>query len=235
MIARLLGATVILTEQDELLSLLDRNIASNFFQDLGSAGDAGTGAAGSIRRAALDWERTADADGILASLNPSPDEKRTPESNSAGAGLEDGSNGGGSDRGRRDGKVADYANTFASDDREMLEAQLGRKKRPDIILCADCVFEPLYGDSWKALAKVMGHLSDTGTTVLCSVERRGEDGIPQFLSACVAEGFKLQLVFLAAPDAPSPVEIYELSRKGDRDGFRCKAVGGGSIVLGDGK
>ena len=137
MIARLLGATVILTEQDELLSLLDRNIASNFFQDLGSAGDAGTGAAGSIRRAALDWERTADADGILASLNPSPDEKRTPESNSAGAGLEDGSNGGGSDRSRRDGKVADYANTFASDDREMLEAQLGRKKRPDIILCAE--------------------------------------------------------------------------------------------------
>ncbi|CAN0391654.1 unnamed protein product, partial [Laminaria digitata] len=30
MIARLLGANVVLTEQDELLSLLDRNLADNF-------------------------------------------------------------------------------------------------------------------------------------------------------------------------------------------------------------
>lgn len=56
MVARLLGATVVLTEQDELLSLLDRNLANNFPQDKG------------IRQMALDWERCADTDAILASL-----------------------------------------------------------------------------------------------------------------------------------------------------------------------
>lgn len=76
MVAKLLGATVILTEQDEMLSLLDRNIASNF----GGHGDG-------IRRAALDWERPSDVETILASLNPVQKEgnHRMPESNSARA------------------------------------------------------------------------------------------------------------------------------------------------------
>lgn len=60
MIARLLGANVVLTEQDELLSLLGRNLADNFKGDRG----------GGIRYAALDWERKADTDDILASLEP---------------------------------------------------------------------------------------------------------------------------------------------------------------------
>lgn len=60
MIARLLGANVVLTEQDELLSLLDRNLADNFKGGLGEG----------IRHAALDWERKEDTDEILASLNP---------------------------------------------------------------------------------------------------------------------------------------------------------------------
>lgn len=65
----------------------------------------------------------------------------------------------------------------------------------------------------------MGRLSDAGTTVLCSVERRGDDGVPQFLKACKAEGFSLQMVYRAAPSAPAPVELYEFS-KGGREGFR---------------
>lgn len=65
----------------------------------------------------------------------------------------------------------------------------------------------------------MGRLSDAGTTVLCSVERRGDDGVPEFLKACEAEGFSLQMVYRAAQSAPSPVELYEFS-KGGREGFR---------------
>lgn len=65
----------------------------------------------------------------------------------------------------------------------------------------------------------MGRLSDEGTTVLCSVERRGDDGVPRFLKACEAEGFTLQMVYRAAPSAPAPVELYEFS-KGGREGFR---------------
>lgn len=60
MIARLLGARVVLTEQDELLSLLKGNLAANF------AGDDG------IRYAALDWERAEDTDAILSSLRQQP-------------------------------------------------------------------------------------------------------------------------------------------------------------------
>lgn len=69
----------------------------------------------------------------------------------------------------------------------------------------------------------MGRLSDVGTTVLCSVERRGDDGVPRFLDACQAEGFALQMVYRAAPDAAAPVELYELS-KGGQDLFRGVAV-----------
>ncbi|CAN0388550.1 unnamed protein product, partial [Hapterophycus canaliculatus] len=65
----------------------------------------------------------------------------------------------------------------------------------------------------------MGRLSDGGTTILCSVERRGVDGVPEFLEACEAEGFSLQMVYRAAPDAPAPVELYEFSKAG-REGFR---------------
>lgn len=65
----------------------------------------------------------------------------------------------------------------------------------------------------------MGRLSDVGTTVLCSVERRGDDGVPEFLRACEAEGFSLQVVYRAVPSAPAPVELYEFS-KGGRGGFR---------------
>lgn len=52
-----------LTEQDELLSLLDRNLDDNFAEH--PRGQGG------IRREALDWERKADTDDLLASLQPS--------------------------------------------------------------------------------------------------------------------------------------------------------------------
>lgn len=54
-----------LTEQDELLSLLDRNLDKNF-----DSADHPRGQGG-IRREALDWERKADTDDLLASLQPS--------------------------------------------------------------------------------------------------------------------------------------------------------------------
>ncbi|CAN0032057.1 unnamed protein product [Ectocarpus sp. 13 AM-2016] len=109
MVARLLGATVVLTEQDELLSLLDRNLDGNFAGH--PRGEGG------IRREALDWEREADTDGLLASL----------ERFGTAPGKAEGETGAGVRK---------------------------RSTRLDFVLCADCVFEPLYGDSWKALAKV---------------------------------------------------------------------------------
>lgn len=69
----------------------------------------------------------------------------------------------------------------------------------------------------------MGRLSDEGTTVLCSVERRGDDGVPRFLDACEAEGFERRMVYRSEPGAPAPIELYELS-KGGQEGFRGVAV-----------
>lgn len=56
MIARILGSRVVLTEQDELLSLLERNVTQNF------PGDDG------ILCARLDWERSQDTQELLALL-----------------------------------------------------------------------------------------------------------------------------------------------------------------------
>lgn len=56
MIARLLGAKVVLTEQDELLGLLEGNLNANFPGD------------DSIRWAALDWEREEDVASLQASF-----------------------------------------------------------------------------------------------------------------------------------------------------------------------
>lgn len=61
MVARILGARVVLTEQDELLSLLERNLDTNFQEG---------GRREGIRQEALDWERKEDTDRILASLQP---------------------------------------------------------------------------------------------------------------------------------------------------------------------
>lgn len=75
MVARLLGANVVLTEQDELLSLLDRNLDKNFADH--PRDESG------IRRAALDWERKEDTDGLLSSLRPS--ETKAQEAEGEGA------------------------------------------------------------------------------------------------------------------------------------------------------
>lgn len=48
---------------------------------------------------------------------------------------------------------------------------------------SDCVYEPLYGESWVQLSKVLEQLSTAATCVLCSVERRNADGVDRFLGA----------------------------------------------------
>merc|ERR1712060_428136 len=55
----------------------------------------------------------------------------------------------------------------------------------DLVLCSDCVNEPIYGDSWEDLAESIDTLCGPCTTVLVSVQRRKDDGIGKFL-ACLA-------------------------------------------------
>ncbi|KAJ0400173.1 hypothetical protein ATCC90586_000780 [Pythium insidiosum] len=54
----------------------------------------------------------------------------------------------------------------------------------DVILSCDCIYEPLYGQSWRALAQTMQLLCERNpqAVVLMCVERRNQDGIDKFLA-----------------------------------------------------
>ncbi|CAM9451075.1 unnamed protein product [Choristocarpus tenellus] len=180
MIARLLGAKVVLTEQDELLSLMQRNIDANFFGDK------------EIRCKTLDWGRAADTDDLLDSLVPTPSTTSASRVTTI--------------------KEVDDAIDGAVDIGELgVCAGEGRGDRClDLVLCADCVYEPLYGNSWKTLVQVMRRLGGRGTRILTSVERRNKDGVPEFLQACRNEGFDVRQVWHSVEGAASVVEIHEL-------------------------
>ncbi|CAM9342863.1 unnamed protein product, partial [Phaeothamnion confervicola] len=52
----------------------------------------------------------------------------------------------------------------------------------DVLLCADCIYEPLYGQSWRALLRTICVAAGERTLVLVSVERRTADGVNNFLA-----------------------------------------------------
>lgn len=150
-----LGAHVVLTDVEEVLEILTRNVASNF------GGGAVAGAAdgpGSCKAAALRWEPVA-----------------------------------------AQALAEDAGGAF------------------DLVLCCDCVFEPLYGESWKALVDCLEVLcSGPGTTALISVTQRNHSGIDRFL-ARAAEQLQVECLCSvpseAAVGAPA-VDVYAMRRPG---------------------
>jgi predicted nicotinamide N-methyase len=83
----------------------------------------------------------------------------------------------------------------------------------DVVLNCDCIYEPLYGDSWKMLLKVQEELlkANPATYMLTSVERRKFDNIELYLqgledSSVVSRVEKIVVDF----DAPPEVELYRL-------------------------
>lgn len=124
MVAALLGAKeAVLSEQEQLIPLLQRNVAANFAERPG---------AGRVLVEELSW-------GTQEALDF--------QATRAGAGEGEGA------------------------------SQFG------MILCCDCVFEPLYGDSWRLLCDALAVLApDANTRVLVSLERRSQDGVEKFLA-----------------------------------------------------
>lgn len=59
----------------------------------------------------------------------------------------------------------------------------------DIVLSCDCIYEPLYGKSWKPLAQTMELFCQENTkcVVIMGVERRNQDGIDLFLDFVTQE------------------------------------------------
>mmetsp|Transcript_25812 Transcript_25812/g.79413 ORF Transcript_25812/g.79413 Transcript_25812/m.79413 type:complete len:271 (-) Transcript_25812:58-870(-) len=82
----------------------------------------------------------------------------------------------------------------------------------DLVLCCDCVYVPLYGDSWKLLVETLDELAGPTSRVMVSVERRrvgggGTDGVDLFLAAMAHAGFHRRT---AASDPP--LAVFDFSR-----------------------
>lgn len=82
----------------------------------------------------------------------------------------------------------------------------------DVVLNCDCIYEPLYGESWKALLKVQIALLEHNpdTLMLTSLERRKFDGADRYLAAMEVHPL-VDRVDLVHTD--NPVEIYRIYSK----------------------
>lgn len=79
----------------------------------------------------------------------------------------------------------------------------------DVVLNCDCIYEPLYGTSWKALLQVQVALLQRNATalVLTSLERRKFDGADKYLTAMRQHSAVTKVVLVHQDD---PVEIYRI-------------------------
>nr|CCA27477.1 conserved hypothetical protein [Albugo laibachii Nc14] len=84
----------------------------------------------------------------------------------------------------------------------------------DFVLSCDCIFVPLYGDSWKALAITMQAICETNPQccVFLSVERRKEDGVDSFLEYIASRTILIsKLLEKSIASAENLLEIYQLN------------------------
>lgn len=83
----------------------------------------------------------------------------------------------------------------------------------DVVLSCDCIYEPLYGESWRDLALTMEMICARypHCVVLMGVERRNQDGIDKFL-AFVDEhtALKCELRERAEGTTNNRLELYYL-------------------------
>jgi predicted nicotinamide N-methyase len=88
-------------------------------------------------------------------------------------------------------------------------ANLLKEEDFDIVLNCDCVYEPLYGDSWKLLIVCMEELlrKNPRTLMVTSVERRASDGIDSFLDT-LRQSPHVSCVDCVFEDRDYRLEIY---------------------------
>jgi hypothetical protein len=87
---------------------------------------------------------------------------------------------------------------------------LNTTKGFDYVIACDCIFEPLYGESWMLLADVIDELLSINpkTIVLVSCERRNHDGVDKFISR-LRRDEHVGSVLLAL--AKGKIEIYKVN------------------------
>eukprot|EP00747_Dinoflagellata_sp_TGD_P186117 gnl/TRDRNA2_/TRDRNA2_42996_c0_seq1.p1 gnl/TRDRNA2_/TRDRNA2_42996_c0~~gnl/TRDRNA2_/TRDRNA2_42996_c0_seq1.p1 ORF type:complete len:402 (-),score=64.97 gnl/TRDRNA2_/TRDRNA2_42996_c0_seq1:34-1239(-) len=97
---------------------------------------------------------------------------------------------------------------------------LAAEGRPfDFVICSDCVYEPLYGQSWKPLADTIEALCGPSTVVLTAVQRRivegGSDGVPHFLG-CLSRSLVVERLCSVEADRGS-IEVFAARRPATGD------------------
>jgi len=85
----------------------------------------------------------------------------------------------------------------------------------DFLICADCVYQPVYGKSWQDLAACFNILCGPSTDCYISVHRRTEDNVEAFLDLLVNE-YRFMLskksTQYSVPAGTATIEIYTLRR-----------------------
>lgn len=88
----------------------------------------------------------------------------------------------------------------------------------EVVLAADCIFQPLYGDSFplwdvlQRLAQLARHSGRQNPTVLLSAERRPNDGVDGFLDIARGDGAEIEELWRYENDSCGQrVFIYQLT------------------------
>jgi len=81
----------------------------------------------------------------------------------------------------------------------------------DYVIACDCIYEPLYGESWKLLADVIDELLyvNPKAIVLVSCERRNQDGVDKFLKVMTENQQHVASVTLVL--TKENIEIYKIN------------------------
>ena len=103
--------------------------------------------------------------------------------------------------------------------KESVQALLQDTNEFDMVLNCDCIYEPLYGDSWKLLVECINELLlfNPKTMVVTSVERRAADGIDKFL-ATLSDSSHVSTVTKAWEDVDYQIEIYVAKGNNKKEG-----------------
>jgi Lysine methyltransferase len=225
MVAHVLGADAILTEQKELLSLLERNLSTNFPQthvQSASATESTCSESPNNDHAAADSDQfaaphidstAAAAAAAAASCGTDANEAVTcaRDTSCSSSNNSNNSSSGAATTYVKAARIQAVQLDWEHDAASSLLQQHLNGRYPDFILSADCVYVPLYGDSWRALITVLTGLSGPHTVILVSVERRTADGIDDFLAAAAAAGLTVQCVYESTA-AGMPIELYAMQK-----------------------
>lgn len=93
----------------------------------------------------------------------------------------------------------------------------------DFVICADCVYQPVYGKSWEELAASLDVLCGPSTECFVALQRRSEDNISGFL-ALLSDKYKFltrhqATQYKVQKQEPATIEIHTLRRVHDREQF----------------